>query len=270
MNEQTTYAVEGYFPVLVGGDPLATAKSDIAQALIDARNNAREKGVQVVKARTFFPGAGYKIRLDIGQRHHQPGVQPLPPDPAAGRRGGRDDAEELNATRYRSNRTGGRSTAPGVRCASPLTPLSTRNSKSCTPSTATAATYPSPGAQFATDQPATVSGGPTTRVGRLGSMSTTQRSRSRVPQPIPFNTASLHVHPRKNPAAQVHGQTAVLLHLGLGEEPLDQGVLGADLADRFDVHPDRPLADREHGQPAGVADVELECPRPEGPACRPA
>ncbi|HVK12529.1 MAG TPA: hypothetical protein VM597_27515 [Gemmataceae bacterium] len=65
VTEQTTYAVEGYFPVLVGGDPLAAAKSDITQALIDARNNAKEKGVQVVKARTFFPRAGYKIRMDV-------------------------------------------------------------------------------------------------------------------------------------------------------------------------------------------------------------
>jgi hypothetical protein len=65
VTEQTTYAVEGYFPVLVGGDPLAAAKSDLTQALIDARNHAKEKGVQVVKARTFFPRVGYRIRLDI-------------------------------------------------------------------------------------------------------------------------------------------------------------------------------------------------------------
>jgi hypothetical protein len=66
VTEQTKYAVEGYFPVLVGGDPLSAAKSDITQALIDARNHAKEKGVEVVKARTFFPRAGYRIRMDIG------------------------------------------------------------------------------------------------------------------------------------------------------------------------------------------------------------
>lgn len=83
VNEQTTYAIEGYFPILVGGDPLAAAKSDITQALIDARNNAKEKGVQVVKARTFFPRAGYKIRLDIGSdtinRAYNRYLQTLPP-----------------------------------------------------------------------------------------------------------------------------------------------------------------------------------------------
>ena len=65
VTEQTTYAVEGYFPVVVGGDPLAAAESDVTQALIDARNHAKAKGVQVVKARTFFPRVGYRIRLDI-------------------------------------------------------------------------------------------------------------------------------------------------------------------------------------------------------------
>ncbi|HET6575545.1 MAG TPA: hypothetical protein VFG68_18220 [Fimbriiglobus sp.] len=65
LNQRTTYAVEGYFPALVGGDPLATAKSELTQALIDARNHAREKGVEVVKARTFFPRVGYRIELDI-------------------------------------------------------------------------------------------------------------------------------------------------------------------------------------------------------------
>lgn len=66
VTERTKYAVEGYFPSLVGGDPLAAAKSDLTQALIDARNHAREKGVEVVKARSFFPRVGYRIKLDIG------------------------------------------------------------------------------------------------------------------------------------------------------------------------------------------------------------
>jgi hypothetical protein len=65
VTQQTTYAIEGYYPVLVGGDPLANAKSDITQALDRARDTAKQKGVQVVKARAFFPRAGYRIRLDI-------------------------------------------------------------------------------------------------------------------------------------------------------------------------------------------------------------
>jgi hypothetical protein len=65
VTQQTTYAIEGYYPVLVGGDPLGNAKSDITQALDRARDTAKQKGVQVVKARAFFPRAGYRIRLDI-------------------------------------------------------------------------------------------------------------------------------------------------------------------------------------------------------------
>jgi hypothetical protein len=65
VTEQTTFAVEGYFPVQIGGDPLAGAKSELHEALLQARNEAKEKGVQVVKARNFFSRIGYNMRLDI-------------------------------------------------------------------------------------------------------------------------------------------------------------------------------------------------------------
>jgi hypothetical protein len=65
VTEQTNFAVEGYFPMQTGGDPLSVAKSALDQTLRDARNQAKEKGVKVVKARDFFPRIGYRIRLDV-------------------------------------------------------------------------------------------------------------------------------------------------------------------------------------------------------------
>jgi hypothetical protein len=65
VTDQTTYAVEGYYPAQFGGDALAAAKSVLDQALRDARNSARDKGIQVVKARNFFPRIGYRFREDI-------------------------------------------------------------------------------------------------------------------------------------------------------------------------------------------------------------
>jgi hypothetical protein len=65
VTEQTTYAVEGAFPMQIGGDALSAAKSVLDQALQNARTQAKDKGVKVVKARDFFPRIGYRIRTDL-------------------------------------------------------------------------------------------------------------------------------------------------------------------------------------------------------------
>jgi len=66
LTELTAYAVEGYYPVIsVGSDALATAKGALDQALKDAKNQAKDKGVAVVKARTFFSRIGYNMKTDI-------------------------------------------------------------------------------------------------------------------------------------------------------------------------------------------------------------
>jgi hypothetical protein len=67
LTEQTTYAVEGYYPTFTGGagDALASAKSQIDQALLAARKEAKERGAKVVKFRDFFPRIGYRVKLDV-------------------------------------------------------------------------------------------------------------------------------------------------------------------------------------------------------------
>jgi hypothetical protein len=64
VTEQTTFAVEGYYPISEGADALATAKTDLYQALVGARTLAKDKGVKVVRARDFFNRIGYKMKLD--------------------------------------------------------------------------------------------------------------------------------------------------------------------------------------------------------------
>ncbi len=65
VTEQTTFAVEGAHPVSTAGDALSAAKSALDQALQDAKTDARNKGVAVVKARTFFGRIGYNARFDV-------------------------------------------------------------------------------------------------------------------------------------------------------------------------------------------------------------
>ncbi len=66
VTEHTAYAIEGYYPVSsVGADALAGAKGALDQALRDAKTHAKDKGVAVVKARTFFSRIGYNMRTDI-------------------------------------------------------------------------------------------------------------------------------------------------------------------------------------------------------------
>ncbi len=66
VTELTAYAIEGYYPVSsVGADALGAAKGALDTALRDAKAHAKDKGVAVVKARTFFSRIGYNMRTDI-------------------------------------------------------------------------------------------------------------------------------------------------------------------------------------------------------------
>ncbi len=64
-NQQTAFAVEGYYPISMSADGLSGAKSAIIQKLEAAKTQVLGTGIKVVKARDFFPRTGYKIRLDI-------------------------------------------------------------------------------------------------------------------------------------------------------------------------------------------------------------
>lgn len=64
-NQQTAFAVEGYYPVSVAADGLSGAKGAVIQKLEAAKTQVLGAGIKVVKARDFFPRTGYKIRLDI-------------------------------------------------------------------------------------------------------------------------------------------------------------------------------------------------------------
>ncbi|MFO0851525.1 MAG: hypothetical protein U0871_23645 [Gemmataceae bacterium] len=55
----TAFAVEGAFPVQMAGDALTAVRDELAKQLEAARQDAREKGVKVVKAREYFPRIGF-------------------------------------------------------------------------------------------------------------------------------------------------------------------------------------------------------------------
>ncbi len=66
VTERTRYAIEGYSPINGGvTDAFQKEKTALLGGLGAARDEARKKGVQVVKALEFFPKMGYKIRQDV-------------------------------------------------------------------------------------------------------------------------------------------------------------------------------------------------------------
>ena len=65
VNEQTRYLVVGRYPVQSAHDPNRDEKTQLIDALGNAVKAAREKGVQDVKYRDFFPRMGYRVKLDV-------------------------------------------------------------------------------------------------------------------------------------------------------------------------------------------------------------
>jgi hypothetical protein len=62
LTEQVVYAIEGAYPASAAGDNLATARGELAEDLNKARQAAKDRGIKVVKARTYFPQIGYEYR----------------------------------------------------------------------------------------------------------------------------------------------------------------------------------------------------------------
>lgn len=62
VTEQVVYAIEGTYPAPTTGDSLSAARGELRSALDDAKKQARDRGVKVVKARNYFPRVGYDYR----------------------------------------------------------------------------------------------------------------------------------------------------------------------------------------------------------------
>ena len=65
MNEQTRYLVVGRYPVQSAMDPNRDEKTKLIDAMSQAVESARQKNVQSVNFRDFFPRTGYKVKLDV-------------------------------------------------------------------------------------------------------------------------------------------------------------------------------------------------------------
>ena len=67
-NQSTAVAVEGYYPVVLGADGQAAAKTELRTKLDAYKNELLGTGIKVVKARDFFPRTGYPMKLNVEQR----------------------------------------------------------------------------------------------------------------------------------------------------------------------------------------------------------
>jgi hypothetical protein len=65
MNEQTRYLVVGRYPVQSATDPNRDEKTKLIDAMSQAVEAARQKNVQSVNFRDFFPRTGYRVKLDV-------------------------------------------------------------------------------------------------------------------------------------------------------------------------------------------------------------
>ena len=65
INEQTRYLIVGRFPVQSANDPNREEKTKLIDALSKAIDGARQKGIQDVQYRDFFPRMGYRVKIDV-------------------------------------------------------------------------------------------------------------------------------------------------------------------------------------------------------------
>jgi hypothetical protein len=62
LTEQIVYAIEGQYPAAQQGDAQSDARGVLYNALNDAKQQARDRGIKLVKARAYFPQIGYEYR----------------------------------------------------------------------------------------------------------------------------------------------------------------------------------------------------------------
>ena len=64
LSNTTSFAVEGYYPVVSGGDALSGEKAGLIKKLDAAKVQAQNQGIRVVRSREFFTRIGYPTRGD--------------------------------------------------------------------------------------------------------------------------------------------------------------------------------------------------------------
>lgn len=67
VTSQTNFAIEGYYPTVSAADGNREAKIAVLNAISKARGSVREKGINILRPRDFFPRIGFNARLDISQ-----------------------------------------------------------------------------------------------------------------------------------------------------------------------------------------------------------
>jgi hypothetical protein len=65
VNEQTRYIIVGRYPEQTAADPNREDKNKIIEAISKAVQTGREKGIQDVNYRDFFPRMGYRVKVDV-------------------------------------------------------------------------------------------------------------------------------------------------------------------------------------------------------------
>jgi hypothetical protein len=67
LTERTRYVVEGHVPLSSGTDPNQAAKAKMVGAMGTAKDEARNKSIQLVNFRDFFGKMGYRVRPDVSE-----------------------------------------------------------------------------------------------------------------------------------------------------------------------------------------------------------
>jgi hypothetical protein len=62
---KTNYIIEGEYPKISAEDALLQLKTDLSNAIGNARREAVDKGAKAVRHRDFFPRIGYKVNYDV-------------------------------------------------------------------------------------------------------------------------------------------------------------------------------------------------------------
>ena len=65
INQQTRYLVVGRYPVQSANDPNREEKTKLIDAISKAVEGSRQKGIQDVQYRDFFPRMGYRVKMDV-------------------------------------------------------------------------------------------------------------------------------------------------------------------------------------------------------------
>jgi len=65
LSEQTRYLIVGRYPVQSAQDPNRDEKTKLIDAISQAVEAGRVKGIQDVNYRDFFPRMGYRVKIDV-------------------------------------------------------------------------------------------------------------------------------------------------------------------------------------------------------------